>query len=236
MSRGILIVGESGSGKSASIEGLNPDETFIISTKDKPLPFRKGVNYSVERKNYFVTDQSNLIVSMLKNISAKAPNIKTIVLDDVQYVAADEFMLKVSEAGWDKFNMMAKNVYDIIDISGKLRDDLKIFYLWHSETIVDNGVTKLKAKTIGKILDQYITVEGLFTFVLFTFVGKTKNGVKHVFLTNTDGTNTAKTPKEMFEPEIPNDLQIVSEGINKYYTKRPELNHSVKIEKKVEVI
>lgn len=218
MAKGVLIIGESGSGKSTSLENLNPKETFVINVKNKTLPWRgSSKQYSLENKNYFQSDQSAIVVSTLKNISEKATHIKTIIIDDSQYIAADEFISKVSEKGYEKFNVLAKNVYNIIDIVTTLRDDLIVYYLWHSEVIMDGGeVRKIKAKTIGKMLDQYLTVEGMFTYVLFTEVEKTKDGMKYWFVTNTDGITTAKTPKGMLEYKIPNDLSLVNKAINEY--------------------
>ena len=137
--------------------------------------------------------------------------IKTIIVDDFQYVLSDEYMRKATEKGFDKFTIMAQNYYNILKIAQNMREDLNIIFLSHSET-KDDGTTKVK--TIGKLLDDKITIEGLFTIVLNT---KVEDG-SYYFETQNNGFNTSKSPKGMFEEfKIPNDLKYVVDKVNEYY-------------------
>ena len=215
MSNLILVIGESGTGKSASIENLEPQETFIIQAVNKPLPF-KGFkkNYPLLTKknpgNRTVSSDHEWISKALKRCELNK-QIKTIVIDDFQYVLSDEYMRKATEKGFDKFTIMAQNYYNILKLAQNMREDLNIIFLSHSES-KDDGTTKVK--TIGKLLDDKITIEGLFTIVLNT---KVEDG-NYYFETQNNGFNTSKSPKGMFEEfRIPNDLKYVVDKVNEYY-------------------
>ena len=123
-----------------------------------------------------------------------------------------------SETGFNKFVIIGKNIYDVADLHNKLRDDLTVVYINHDDESTDAmGDRKIKAKTIGKVVDNVITLEGLFTVVLFTKVKKGKEGMEYYFVTQTDGATTAKSPRGMFDSlEIPNDLNYVINKINEY--------------------
>jgi ABC-type dipeptide/oligopeptide/nickel transport system ATPase component len=224
MSTLVGIVGQSGSGKSTSIETLNPKETVIINVSNKPLPFRGWKSNYVAKKlseggNYAVTDSAATIITALEYISKSRPEIKHIVIDDSQYLMSFEFMAKAKEKGYDKFTNIAKNTFDVLNVARNLRDDLIVFSLYHEEEVSDNFAKRRKIKTIGKLLDDKITLEGLFTIVLFTeVVTGEDNNTNYYFSTQTDGSSTAKSPKGMFEEKlIPNDLKVVAESINSYY-------------------
>jgi hypothetical protein len=210
----VLIIGESGTGKSRAIKTLNPKETFLIQTLDKPLPFRGWAeNYIKATKenngNVIVTDSSETIRTALKHIEKKL-EIKNIVIDDFQYVMANEFIRRAKEKGYEKFTELAQNVWNILFDAQFCRQDLIIFFLSHSETDA-NGRTKFK--TIGKMLDEKITIEGMFTVVLNTTVS---DGV-YKFATQNNGSNTSKSPEGMFETvEIENSLQLVADKIRSY--------------------
>lgn len=216
MALAILIIGESGTGKSTAIKTLDPKETGIIAVRNKPLPFRgwKKLYYpstKEKRGNYRITNKHTEIIKSLLHISEKKPNIKNVIIDDFQYIMATEFMNRALENGWGKFTEIASHVWDIFDIIDRLRDDLNIFFLSHSEVSEKDG--KSRMKTIGKMLNEKITVEGLFTVVLHSDVS---NG-KYFFKTQSDETTVAKSPMEMFDkPIIPNDLQLVVDSIHKY--------------------
>ena len=221
----ILIVGESGSGKSAAIEELNPAETFIINVSSKALPFKGWKkNYSVFNKenpkgNLLNTDNADTIVTMIKHISATMPQIKNIVIDDSQYVAANEYMRRINDKGFDKFTSIASNIHKmpLATKDKEIRDDLFVFFLTHQDSTVDSeGVEYKRAKTLGKMINNNITYEGLFTIVLFTYKAAIKDGTEYGFITNGDPGSTAKSPAGMFPTKIPNNLKLVVEGIQAY--------------------
>jgi ABC-type dipeptide/oligopeptide/nickel transport system ATPase component len=218
----IAIVGPSGTGKSTSIKTLNPKETFIINVARKELPFKGAEKlYNVESKNYMEVDDLAQITGLLGTISEKAPHIKNIVMDDAIYSMSFLMMKKANEVGFSKFTNLAKDVTTLLTTARKLRNDLKVFYITHSENIEDEGkIVGQKIKTIGKMLDNQIVLEGLFTIALYTHVGEDKddNATYH-FVTNRWRNYPAKSPMGMFETTlIPNDLQEVCTTIDTYYT------------------
>lgn len=227
MSKSILIIGESGSGKSTSIEQLNPKETFIIRVTDKDLPFKgwksKYVPFvydevkATSTGNIYTSSNAQSICKILKHISDTRKEIKDIVIDDSQYIMSFEFMAKAKETGFAKFTDIAKSMFDVVSITSKLREDLFVFMLAHSETIQDfEGSSKTQIKTIGKLLNDKITIEGLFTIVLLTNVEVNKDDIIYQFITNTDGKTTAKSPKGMFDKKMPNNLALVKSKIIEY--------------------
>jgi hypothetical protein len=223
MAQAVLIIGESGSGKSTSIKNLPPEETFIYNVANKPLPFRGWKKkYQYEGGSMNMSKQNTplgLAQSITQLLIAK-PDIKNIIIDDFQYLMAFEYMNQADVKGYDKFVKLAKQIYDIIKFTvTELPDDIFVVFLSHAEESVDmDGRRKIKAKTIGKMIDNALTLEGLFSIVLFSKVKRTKQGVEHIFETRNNGENTCKSPEGMFEPEIPNDLAFVKESIIKYET------------------
>lgn len=224
MGRGVLIIGRSGAGKSTSVETLDPKSTFIINTANKDLPFRGWkklyTQFSSKDKtgNLVSTTDPKVMLAVIDIIDKELTNIKTIVIEDAHYMSAFEYMSKIDETGYAKFNSIAKNMYLIFTKFKDLRNDLIIFYLTHEdETMDDSGESKIKAKSIGKLVDNLITLEGLFTVVLHATNKKSKEGVRYFFETQTDGKTTAKSPRGMFEErEIPNDLELVRESVISY--------------------
>lgn len=221
MSEIIAVVGQTGTGKSTSIESLNPKETAVINIVGKPLPFKGWkANYNAINKNFMVTHSSKDIVDGLQKISTSRPEIKVIVIDDFQYLMSTEFMNRSAEAGWQKFTDIGRHAWDVINSAKSLREDLKVFIMSHDEVTPDLYPPKRKIKTIGKMLDEKVTLEGLFTIVLFTDVSKDQNStqLQYRFITQNDGTTTAKSPKGMFKDLlIPNDLAYVLKAIEEYY-------------------
>lgn len=222
----IAIVGESGSGKTTSIRNLNPDETFIISTTGK-RPGIKGAkkkyqDFKIENKkisgNFYQTSNIDNIKKVMNLVDKKMPNIKVLIIDDFQYLQAFEAMARVDEKGYGKFTDMAKHAYEALKTGMDMRDDLFICVLTHSENTGDNINPYYKIKTQGKMLDTVITLEGLFTYVLFTKVIQDEsNNVQYKFITNSDGTCTAKSPMGLFDDRlIDNDLNYVIDTIIKY--------------------
>lgn len=222
----IAVVGESGSGKTTSIRNLNPEETFIISTTGK-RPGIKGAKKKypdfkiIDGKvsgNFYTTSDINKMKQMMAVVDKKLPYIKTLIIDDYQYLQAFEAMQRVDEKGYGKFTDMAKHAYEALKSAMDLREDLYVCVLTHSENTGDNINPYYKIKTQGKMLDSVITLEGLFTYVLFTRVVMDENNkASYKFVTNSDGTCTAKTPMGLFEDLlIDNDLATIIEKIKEY--------------------
>lgn len=224
----IAIVGESGSGKTTSIRNLNPEETFIISTTGK-RPGIKGAkkkypDFKVNKEtkemsgNFYTSSNIESIKQMMKIVNLKMPQVKVLIIDDFQYLQAFEAMARVDEKGYGKFTDMAKHAYEALKTGMDMRDDLFIVVSTHSENTGDNLNPYYKIKTQGKMLDSVITLEGLFTYVLFTRVMKDESDkVQYKFLTNSDGTCTAKSPMGLFEDLlIDNDLDYVVKKIQEY--------------------
>lgn len=217
----IGIVGSTGTGKSTSIKHLDPKETYIINTAKKELPF-KGADklYNAENKNYKEVDEITEITRLLKTISEKAPHIKNIVIEDSNYMMAFRMAEKATEVGFTKFTILAKDMVELFREARKLRDDLKVFYFTHPEIIEDGGeIIGYRMKTSGKMLDNQINLEGLFTICLYTHIEEQKDGsASYNFVTNRFKKYPAKSPDGMFaEIKIPNNLQLVASTIDEYY-------------------
>lgn len=210
MSTVTMILGESGTGKSASLRNLDPEQTLLIQAIKKPLPF-KAAGWKLATKDnpggsILVRDQAAVIVGAMKKTQRKI-----IVLDDFQYVMANEFMRRSAEKGFDKFTEIGKNAWDILTEAARLPDDVRVYILSHVETN-DSGRTKIK--TIGKMLDEKITLEGMVTIVLRTVV---QDG-QYLFATRNNGSDTTKTPMGLFDQDlIDNDLAAVDTAIFHYY-------------------
>lgn len=195
----VLILGASGSGKSTSMRNFNEDEIGVFNVAGKPLPFRKKLP-KVDNATY------EKIYKVLKK-----PERKKYVIDDSQYLMAFESFDHAKETGYGKFTNMALNFRNLIDfIIRGIPADCIVYMLHHTELSEDG---KLKAKTLGKMLDNQLTVEGLFSIVLLCQV----EGSEHYFITNSDGSNPAKSPMDMFEMKIDNDLKFVDTTIREYY-------------------
>lgn len=195
----VLVLGASGSGKSTSLRNFNEDEIGIFNVAGKPLPFKKKIP-KVDNATY------EKIYKVLKK-----PERKKYVIDDSQYLMAFESFDHAKETGYGKFTNMALNFRNLIDFIIRSTPSDCIVYMLHHTELSDDG--KLKAKTLGKMLDNQLTVEGLFSIVLLCQV----EGSEHFFITNSDGTNPAKSPMDMFEIKIDNDLKFVDQTIREYY-------------------
>ena len=218
MAQSVLVIADSGTGKSTSIRKLNPTETFIINIANKPLPFKGWKkNYKLFSKENLKGNMSNVcsangILKAMKHVSNNLPHIKNLVIDDWQYMSSFEYFDRANEKGYDKFTQIAANLAAVAKAPKDLREDLTVFFLTHSEESTDiNGYRKVKAKTIGKMIDNTLTLEGLFSIVLFGVVKKNEDKTfTYGFETQNNGENTCKSPMGMFEDAfIPNDLQYV---------------------------
>lgn len=195
----VLILGESGSGKSASLRNFKDGEVGIINVSSKPLPFKTSIKP-------FNSDDYMKIEQVMKKAKAKS-----IVIDDAQYLQANEYMRNAKIQGYQKFTDIALNFWTLVQMVIKeLPEDVIVYFLGHIETD-SNG--KEKFKTIGKMTDNY-SVEGMCTIVLKTLV---EDG-HYYFTTQTNGFDTVKSPMGMFnETKIDNDLKKVDEAIREYY-------------------
>jgi hypothetical protein len=226
MANSVLVIAEPGAGKSTAGRTLDPKETFWINVANKPLPFKgwKKKYKSITKENPTEGNMSKAhrpaaILKVLQIINDDMPHIKTVVVDDWQYMSAFEFFDRADEKGFEKFTEIGQGLARVAKKPAELRDDLTIFFLTHAEETQDaKGRRKQKAKTIGKMVDEKLTLEGLFAIVLYGKVKKNKDGgMDYVFETQNDGSNTCKSPMGMFDTaDIPNDLQAVKEAIIKY--------------------
>jgi energy-coupling factor transporter ATP-binding protein EcfA2 len=217
----IGIVGATGTGKSTSIKHLNPEETYIINVAKKELPFKGSEKlYNADKRNYKEVDDANEITRLLKTISEKAPHIKNIIIEDSNYIMGFNLVSKATEIGFTKFTIMARDMVELLREARRLRDDLKVFYFSHPETIEDSGeIIGYKIKTAGKMIDNQIVLEGLLTVCLYTYVEENKDGsMSYSFITNRFKKYPAKSPDGMFEEvKIPNNLNYVCEKLDEYY-------------------
>lgn len=197
------VLGRSGTGKSYSMRNFKKDELGVINVQGKILPFKGSGSIDIVN-----TDSSDDIV---KTIKAMAKKYKIIVVDDFQYVMANEFMRRATERGYDKFTEIAKHAWDVADCVRTLPADVIVYVMCHTDTDQD-GFEKLK--TIGKLLDEKIVLEGMSTIVLKTAV----SDGQYMFLTQNNGKDTVKSPEGMFPAyAIDNDLKYVDEKIRSYY-------------------
>ena len=195
----VLIMGESGSGKSASMRNLDPEKVGVFNVAGKPMPFRRRLK-TVNNATY--TD----IYKMLAK-----PKLKTYIIDDSQYLMAFEELDRAKETGYAKFTEMALNFSGLVRyIINNLPADVIVYFLHHVET-TEQG--KIKAKTVGKMIDSKLTLEGLFSIVLLCEA----SSEGHHFITQSDGYTTAKSPMELFERVIDNDLAMVDATIREYW-------------------
>lgn len=200
----VLILGESGSGKSASLRNFEPGEVGIFNVASKPLPFRAklpkkdGAGYHSIQKGLL------------------QPTLNCYVIDDSQYLLAFEMFSRVGDTGYQKFTDMALNFYNLVQtVIQRTPPDVIVYFLHHTERVEG----RLKAKTIGKMLDEKLTLEGLFSIVLLCVT----DGANHRFVTQSDGTTTAKSPMELFDLEIDNDLRVVDDAIREYWGLKPRI-------------
>ena len=199
----VYILGRSGTGKSYSMRNFKKGEIGVVNVQGKILPFKGSGAFDIEN-----TDDSGDIVKCIERMSKK---YKTVVVDDFQYVMANEFMRRATERGYDKFTEIARHAWDIANKVRELPQDVIVYVMCHTDTDQD-GFEKLK--TIGKLLDEKIVLEGMSTIVLKTAV----SDGQYMFLTQNNGHDTVKSPSGMFPAyAIDNDLKYVDDKIRNYY-------------------
>lgn len=214
MSYATLIIGESGSGKTASLRNLDHTKTLLIQPVRKPLPFRsagwKEIKAKGDGHNILVASDPATIIKCMK-----ASPFKIIVIDDYQYILCLLFMNRRSENGFQKFSDIGGAGFDIAKAASEMEDDKRVYVLAHSQ---QDDFGNVRVKTLGKMLDDKVVVEGMFTTVLRT---KVENG-KYYFQTHNSGQDTVKSPMGMFtEDLIENDLASVDKTICEYYGIEP---------------
>ena len=215
MSVACMVLGQSGTGKTTSLRNMNPDDVLLIQAVKKPLPFRSKAWVPCTKANpqgsILVTDCAPTIVGAMQRTQKPI-----IIIDDFQYVLANEFMRRVLDQAkgneaFAKYNEIARNAWDILMCAGRLPDTTRVYILAHTQ---EDESGHVKAKSIGKLLDEKITMEGLLTIVMRTAV---ING-QYLFSTQNSGLDTVKTPLGMFnDMHIPNDLAAVDAAITSYY-------------------
>ena len=197
----VLILGESGSGKTYSIKNLDPETTGLFLVEKGTMPFRKKFPKTVKNANY-----GKIIASL------KLHSLPRYVIDDSQYLMANEFFDRANETGYQKYTDIGVHFRDLIHlVNRQTPDNVIVYFLHHTE--LDTNTGRTKAKTIGKMLDEKLTLEGTFNIVLRT----AKENGEYFFVTQSDGNDTTKSPEEMFPERIPNDLAIVDKAIRDYY-------------------
>ena len=224
MAQLVFILGRSGTGKSFSMRNFPKDKFAVINVQGKILPFKGSGNIEITQ-----SDRSDEITKALK---AFAKKYKSIVIDDYQYVMANEFMRRATEKGYDKFTEIGRHAWDIANTVTELPQDVIVYVMCHTDRD-DEGNEKIK--TIGKLLDEKICLEGMSTIVLKTNV----TDGEYSFLTQNNGKDTVKSPAGMFPSyAIDNDLYYVDQKIRSYYElgeylsedKMEELDNTVKKE------
>lgn len=197
----VLVIGESGSGKTYSLRNFSPNEIGIFSVEKGRLPFR-GDFKVVKHATY--SDIGKIF---------KEPKLKRYAIDDSQFLMVNDMFDRAKETGYQKYTDLALSFRNLVHaVNTKLPDDVIVYFLHHTET--DSNTGKVKAKTVGKMIDQYLTLEGCFDIVLLAQT----DGKEHYFITQSDGFTTAKAPFQLFpEDKIPNDLEYVDRMIREFW-------------------
>jgi hypothetical protein len=223
MAQLVFLIGKSGMGKSTSLRNLNSDETVIINTDQKALPFKNfSAKYSEEKRNYRKTSDINIVISTLQKVNT-LPHVKTVIVDTWSRIMTDTVMSQSfrAEKGFDKWSKMAAAQYDLINtVNDVMRDDIIVYLIAHPETHYDDaGFSSERIAVQGKMLERFVP-ESFSTIVLYAEVVKTPGQPnRHVFRTVSSGNDTCKTPLEMFEESlIDNDLVDVNNTIREYYS------------------
>ena len=195
----VLIVGESGAGKSASLRNFDEKEVAIFNVSEKPLPFRKKLPMMK------TSDMKTIAMAIKQN------DRNCYVVDDAGLAMSFYLFGKVNETGYTKYTQVAKDFYEMVQAVDDCSDDTVVYFTMHCERSDDGA--RIKAKTAGKMIDNQLTLESLFTIVLYCVT----DGKNHKFVTQSDGVITAKSPMDMFPLEMDNDLKAVDTAIREYY-------------------
>ena len=203
----IMILGKSGNGKSTSLRNFKPDEVGVFSVAGKRLPFRSELPI-VQHAQY----------ARIAEILA-ANKRRCYVIDDATYLMQFDNFARAKETGFAKYVDMAVSFQQLLQRAAWTNEDTNVYFLMHPD-VSDMGVEK--PKTIGKLLDEKLCVEGLFPIVIDARVVQGEDGrPRHVFVTENDGTNLAKAPMGMLPPTMDNDLREVDTLIRSYWNMKP---------------
>lgn len=195
----VLLIGKSGSGKSASMRNFKKEEIAIANVLGKPLPFKSNLDAPK-------VDNYDILLKAIQNTDKKV-----IVVDDANYLITNEFMNKSSVKGFDKYNEMGNNFFNLINGIKNIEGGKTVYLIMHEDTDDDGNV---KPKTIGKLLDDKINIQGMFTICLRSMYD---NG-NYIFRLKTNGQDCVKTPIGLFDEEqMENDLKLVDTKIREYY-------------------
>lgn len=195
----VLLIGKSGSGKSASLRNFKKDEIAIANVLGKPLPFKSDLEAPK-------VDDYNIILEAIKRTDKKV-----IVIDDANYLITNEFMNKSSVKGFDKYNEMGNNFFNLINGIKNVDGGKTVYLIMHEDTDDEGNV---KPKTIGKLLDDKVNIQGMFTICIRAMF----DSGKYIFRLKTNGQDCVKTPIGLFDEEqMENDLKLVDDKIREYY-------------------
>lgn len=200
-----MILGESGSGKSTALRNFGPKEIGVFNVANKPLPFPKRL--PVIKGSGYETIKKTIEMGQYRSYA----------VDDAQFLMSDQYFDNINtKDNYALFKSIGCNFRDLIKfVTDKTPDDVIVYFLQHVE-LSPTGV--IKAKTMGKLLDEKDTVEGRCAIVLLCCAEKDR----HYFQTQSNGVSTAKSPMGMFPPEIDNDLKLVDTAIREYWGLAPD--------------
>ena len=227
MSNIIGCAGFSGSGKSTSLKYLTSESTFIISCTNKQLQipgFRKKYpKAEIKDKklvgNWLISNNYSNIEKIMKIVSNTRPEIKTIVIDDANYLLSNETFATALDKGYTKFSVMAKNYYELLMMCQSLRDDLTVVFICHIENVGTEETPMYKIWTTGKMLSQQVNLDGLFSYLIYSerYKDDESDEIKYRFKTRTDGNDTCRTVAGCFEDKyIEPNMKFVIDTINKF--------------------
>lgn len=228
MSNIIGLCGFSGSGKSTSLKYLTPESTFIISCTNKQLQipgFRKKYpKAEIKDKklvgNWLISNSYSNIEKLMRVVSNTRPEIKTVIIDDANYLLSNEEFSTALEKGYTKFSTMAKNYYDLLQMCQLLRDDLTVVFICHIENCGTEEDPEYRMWTTGKMLTQKINLDGLFSYLIYAERYKDDDStdeVKYRFRTRTNGNDTCRTVEGCFKDKyIEPNMKLVIDTINKF--------------------
>jgi len=200
----VLVIGQSGSGKSTSLRNFSPDEVGVLNVAGKPLPFRNNLQAA-----------NNVKYSDIEKALSRAAK-PSYVIDDASYLLTFDSFNSATETGYAKYTRYAVNFYNLLRVAAtKTPDDCIVYFLMHEDT--DSNTGQVKAKTVGKMIESQLTLEGLFTIVLRTRVAEVDGTYSYQFETQSNGLTPCKSPIGMLPPVMENDLRAVDAAIREYY-------------------